>query len=654
MQRILATFTGRAAAKERRLVARSPLYDEDWYRLSAPTIVRKGVSPLHHIVGQRRPPYLSPSRAFDAQWYADRYPEVIEARCHPLVHYLKTGSKRGYEIRPAAPSEADRIAESGLFDPEWYLDTHQDVAAANFPPLLHYMAYGWLEGRATSAEFDGERYLKRYPDIRGMNPLLHFVDHGRREGRNARPHGKVIDHARAALAGVEDLDPELYGLDYFADPDLLEVVDGSTHNIVDRALAVLVSEIGTPPSHIVFLPWLIHGGSDLVACHAVRAIAEARGPEAVLVVLTDHDREEALRLLPDGVRKISFSRTQPTLTTKERTDLVELLVRGLQPEAILNVNSRACWEMMRYRGRLIRNFTRSYAMLFCPDFLPDGRRGGYSDLYLRDSLPMLSGVYFDNATFIEEVCADFSIPDAYRDRLVTLHQPAPPLRPVRTPEPARTGPFRLLWAGRLSRQKNIDLLIRIGEALPDTVELHIWGRGDALMTEAVTELAARRANVTFEGAYDSFDALPLDRYDAFLYTSLWDGIPNVLLECGAAGLPIVASVVGGIGEVIDRSTGLPVRDGKRPEPYLAAIAALVGDYPAALRRAAAFQARLAERHTWDRYRATLAAAPVQTKGLLHVEANDHRGAERAPRGHAGKAVAQKPRPVRRPRKTGRV
>ena len=60
-------------------------------------------------------------------------------------------------------------------------------------------------------------------------------------------------------------------------------------------------------------------------------------------------------------------------------------------------------------------------------------------------------------------------------------------------------------------------------------------------------------------------------YALFFYTSAWDGLPNVLLEALAHGLPVVASAVCGIPELINEETGYPVSDAADPLVYAARI-----------------------------------------------------------------------------------
>ena len=58
-----------------------------------------------------------------------------------------------------------------------------------FPPTTRHLGYirTYLQLRRSDL-FDADYYLSRYPDVlhAGLNPLMHYVEHGHREGRQAR------------------------------------------------------------------------------------------------------------------------------------------------------------------------------------------------------------------------------------------------------------------------------------------------------------------------------------------------------------------------------------------------------------------------------------------------------------------------------------
>lgn len=538
-----------------------------------------------------------------------------------LVHYLKHGPSRGQRFFEDERKAAERISASGLFDEEWYLRQNKDVAASSYPPLWHYMAYGAFEGRSPGPAFDARWYLNRYPDVAKINPLQHYIDHGRREGRIPVPPTHIVESAKVAVRGVEDLDPELYSTDFFSDISRLEIVDGRPRSRVAEVFETIVNQLEGMPETIVFLPWLIHGGADLVAAHAIRSTADAKGPASVLVVIPDTDRFEANHLLPEDVKVICFSKIDSSLSFEERVELVDLIVRGMQPKSTLNVNSHVLWEATKRYGVRLAKFTRMYAMLFCPDFSPSNRKSGYSDLYFRHCLPYLSGIYFDNASYIETLTSDFGVPDSLRGRLIDLPQPAPPTMEKR---PERTeSTLKVLWAGRLVYQKNVELLKAIVERAPQ-FEFHVWGRGEGAYERMVVDLSQQHPNLKFHGAFDGFASLPLGSYDTFLYTSRWDGIPNVLLEAAAARLPIVSSDVGGISELIDDQTGWLINELDDPLPYIQALEVIANQPGSAIEREVAMAARLQEKHNWHRYREILFNQPLELGGLVNGPTDDHR------------------------------
>ena len=105
----------------------------------------------------------------------------------------------------------------------------------------------------------------------------------------------------------------------------------------------------------------------------------------------------------------------------------------------------------------------------------------------------------------------------------------------------------------------------------------------------------------YSGPFDGFESIPVEEYDAFIYTSAFDGLPNVILEALGAGLPVIAPDVGGISEaVMTGETGFLVPDEgddqKLVNHYVAAVLSLYKDVRTAERLGSAAKYLIATRH----------------------------------------------------------
>jgi glycosyltransferase involved in cell wall biosynthesis len=169
----------------------------------------------------------------------------------------------------------------------------------------------------------------------------------------------------------------------------------------------------------------------------------------------------------------------------------------------------------------------------------------------------------------------------------------------------RGEPLRLLWAGRFDRQKRFDLVVAMARMRPD---IEIVAYGKAVLNDFDMDEDSLPENIRLMGTYDDLEMLPFEQFDAFLYTSWWDGIPTILLDIGLTGLPIVASIVGGVGEIIDAETGWPVHDVLNPEAYLEVLEDMARDTDEILRRSANLQERLVRINDQQVYRKRLRAA----------------------------------------------
>ena len=133
---------------------------------------------------------------------------------------------------------------------------------------------------------------------------------------------------------------------------------------------------------------------------------------------------------------------------------------------------------------------------------------------------------------------------------------------------------RLLFVGRLMPQKNVHALL---EAVAPLKEFSLSIVGTGLEREALEERCQRgdlagRVRLLGPVPNEAVTAL-MQEASIFVLPSLYEGLPKVLLEAMACGLPVVASRVKGIREVVDDGrTGLLVRP--EPEAIRAAIVRL--------------------------------------------------------------------------------
>lgn len=135
-------------------------------------------------------------------------------------------------------------------------------------------------------------------------------------------------------------------------------------------------------------------------------------------------------------------------------------------------------------------------------------------------------------------------------------------------------------AGRLSDEKGFDLLIRaVDQLLADgnDLELLIAGEGDRHADlQRLIDLLGRSDRIRLLGYQP--DLMPFyQALDLFVLSSLREGLPNVLLEAMASGVPVVATRVAGIPRLVeDGRSGLLVEPGFS-ESLASSIARLAAD-----------------------------------------------------------------------------
>lgn len=119
--------------------------------------------------------------------------------------------------------------------------------------------------------------------------------------------------------------------------------------------------------------------------------------------------------------------------------------------------------------------------------------------------------------------------------------------------------FVVGWLGRLSREKGADLLIEALSRLTDLpIRASIIGDGREKQSLSKRVMAKGLAEqISWHGIVEQAGRL-LRAFDAFVLSSRTEGTPMVLFEAMSAGVPIVASAVGGVPDVLSGAEALLV------------------------------------------------------------------------------------------------
>jgi len=141
----------------------------------------------------------------------------------------------------------------------------------------------------------------------------------------------------------------------------------------------------------------------------------------------------------------------------------------------------------------------------------------------------------------------------------------------------KRGEFSVLSIARMDRDKGLDMLISAAAYLKDRVNgLSLTLVGDGPLRSELEDQARElgiAGIVRFTGAIEQEDVRnEYEKADVFVLPSFWEGIPVVLLEAMAVGVPVVATRITGIPELItDGENGLLVPTGQKVAVALAIL-----------------------------------------------------------------------------------
>jgi glycosyltransferase involved in cell wall biosynthesis len=281
------------------------------------------------------------------------------------------------------------------------------------------------------------------------------------------------------------------------------------------------------------------------------------------------------------------------------------------------VNSRLGYEAVRRHGRALASVSDIWIPFFSES--PFALGAPYSARFLFDVIAH-ARVFADNERVLQQLSGRLG--HQFGDRFLLLPQAVefPPRgefeealadRVARRPSSAP----RVLWLSRWCPFKAPGILVELARRWPE-LRVDVYGVPDTVADfPAVPGL--RRHGVVNPAA------VPVELYDAYIFTSLFEGMPTVVLEMAARGIPCVCSDVGGLREVFDEGCVDFIPAGEDPRQAGAQFEAALRE--ATRRRGAELAARLRAARRAVEARSSRADFVARLTSMLDLPAREHAG-----------------------------
>lgn len=369
-----------------------------------------------------------------------------------------------------------------------------------------------------------------------------------------------------------------------------------------------MNDLDSRPLNILMIggaiPWYPPvGGSAVVPLHLAEALGKAGHHVDYLVVSLDGSRMESGYLRPIHMPMQAHTRTYRSSLYRPLYQYLKVKDRLSSYDIVYCESHRAPFYALH---RAISGGTPKLATAIYVSGIPRffWQRRSPVELYNYIALRLADLV----------VCpSDYSrnnVSQAYGVALSktrALHGGVASSFPAQTFSAKKGGKFTLLFCGRLNGKEPVKMVDLLLEAVSHiirkhSVELNVIGAGSRLDEyAALARDFGIEDEVHFLGHVDH-DKLPSHYASADLVVlpSRMENFPLVILEAMATGLPVVATSVGGVPEmVVEGETGLLVAP-YDPGALAEAINSLLGDPSRMRAMGARGRERVREQYTWEK------------------------------------------------------
>lgn len=330
----------------------------------------------------------------------------------------------------------------------------------------------------------------------------------------------------------------------------------------------IIDKLNKKPDTLFFVPWLIKGGADKVFINTANEISKNHKDWNVAMMQTLVHESLWTDKLSKDIDFIDIANIMQSLDYENQMRLMAMFVSQNKIKRLIIANSKFAYDfVLRYKSLIENMNIKLYVFAFAETVDQQGNIGGY----VHEELPLIEELIYkkitDNNVIVDDLHRENAIS---KDNFFVHHQFLS--NKFIKPKNRNDEKIKVLWASRVSKSKLPELFINIANELQDSDFIFdIYGE----LEDGYTKGLFTSTNVNYIRSFNGVDDLPTDEYDIFLYTSNADGLPNMLLEIGSKGLPIIAPDVGGIKDFVrNNETGIVVDNFNDAEAYIEALKTL--------------------------------------------------------------------------------
>jgi glycosyltransferase involved in cell wall biosynthesis len=542
---------------------------------------------------------INPTDLIDASFYLETYEDIRTAGVDPATHFAEHGWKEG-----RMPNE--------FFFTTWYIQTYMN-SKFEFNPLEHYLLNEQCDPsplfcRSFVAElaesnidpllwalqnkndidytapwFSRRFYANTYPHYKNETKSVeqYFLNHGLPAGHFSAPdlrpltkrrlkatglwptsareivwNGQIYFHHRSSipssvLSQIDEqgqFDSRIFGPGHKAIRNLPLYAGDDIETRAGFDFKDLLDGISRFPEIVVILPTLGTGGAEKYASTLIEATNKEFGLRTLLITTDAHDWDDfnALRSSERRtLRQTNVLTLRPILNrVGSPQTLLALYLLYLQPRWTIVVNSDVAIKMICTHGLVLSQTMRIGVTFFSE--APKGIGAPYPTRYLGQVLRSAE-VWSDNRKSLREYdqktgsifTSKFRyIPPTLEFLDETTFSQLVDIHISRRSQRSR----KVLWIGRWEKFKAIDVVKEIAKS----IEIDIFAPNfewDDTMPKGLQ----------YRGLMKNFRDIETSDYEAFIFTSYFEGMPNTVLEMVDSAIPVVASCVGGLPETFNHS-----------------------------------------------------------------------------------------------------